>query len=484
MSGKRQKNQPEQLGLALNPERRSEAPKAGGQGTEPLTAKRAHESPADTERLMEEVCERQNCQRALKRVKANKGSPGIDGMTVKELPGYLKQHWPAIREQLLSGTYRPDPVKRVEIDKPDGGVRKLGVPTVLDRFIQQAVLQVLQRRWDRTFCDHSYGFRPGRSAHQAVARAQQYVCEGFRWVVDLDLEKFFDRVCHDKLMARVAQRISDRRLLKLIRAFLTAGVMESGLVSAVDEGAPQGGPLSPLLSNLVLDELDRELERRGHRFVRYADDSNVYVRSERAGQRVMASLTAFITQRLKLKVNDEKSAVARPVDRKFLGFSFTNHTQSKRRIAPKAIVRFKERVRELTSRTRGVSLARMVEELSTYLRGWRSYFGFCQTPSVLHELDRWLRRRLRAALWKQWKHGRGRFTELRKRGVSLQLAAKTAGSAHGPWHLANSPALAIALPNAFFDSLGLPRLVVTEQLNPPNRRMRTRMSGGVAGARG
>ena len=485
MSVKRQKNQPEQLGLALNPERRSEAPKAGGQGTEPRTAKRAHESPADTERLMEEVCERENCQQALKRVKANKGGPGVDGMTVRELPDLLKQRWLAIREQLLSGTYQPQPVKRVEIDKPDGGgVRKLGVPTVLDRFIQQAVLQVLQRRWDRTFSDHSYGFRPGRSAHQAVARAQQYVSEGYCWVVDLDLEKFFDRVCHDKLMARIAQRINDRRMLKLIRAFLTAGVMENGLVSAVDEGTPQGGPLSPLLSNLVLDELDRELERRGHRFVRYADDSNVYVRSERAGQRVMASLQAFITRRLKLTVNGEKSAVARPADRKFLGFSFTNHTQPKRRIAPKAIVRFKERVRDLTSRTRGVSLARMVEELSTYLRGWRSYFGFCQTPSVLRDLDQWLRRRLRSALWKQWKRGRKRFAELRQRGVGVQLAAKTAGSAHGPWHLANSRALAVALPNAYFDSLGLPRLVASEQLNPPNRRMRTRMSGGVAGARG
>jgi RNA-directed DNA polymerase len=485
MSGKRQKNPPEQLGLALLAEARSEAPSGAEQGTETLTAKRVHESHSHTERLMEEVCERENCQQALRRVKANKGGPGVDGMTVHELPDYLKQHWPAIREQLLSGTYHPQPVKRVEIDKPDGGgVRKLGVPTVLDRFLQQAVLQVLQRRWDRTFSDHSYGFRPGRSAHQAVARAQQYVAEGYRVVVDLDLEKFFDRVCHDKLMARIAQRISDQRMLKLFRAFLTAGVMENGLVSAVDEGTPQGGPLSPLLSNLVLDELDRELERRGHRFVRYADDSNVYVGSERAGQRVMASLTAFITQRLKLKVNGEKSAVARPVDRKFLGFSFTSEQQPRRRIAPKAIVRFKGRVRELTSRTRGVSLARMVEELATYLRGWRSYFGFCQTPTVLRDLDQWLRRRLRSVLWKQWRRGRTRFAELRKRGVGLQLAAKTAGSAHGPWRLANSPALANALPNAYFDSLGLPRLVAAEQLNPPNRRMRTRMSGGVAGARG
>jgi RNA-directed DNA polymerase len=485
MSDKRQNNQPEQLGLAFPTESRSEAPRAGGQGTETLTAKRTRESPADTEGLMEEVCERENCQQALRRVKTNKGSPGVDGMTVHEMPEYLKQHWPAIREQLLSGTYQPQPVKRVEIDKPDGGgVRKLGVPTVLDRFIQQAVLQVLQKRWDRTFSDHSYGFRPGRSAHQAVARAQQYVTEGFRWVIDLDLEKFFDRVCHDKLMARIAARVSDKRMLKLIRAFLTAGVMENGLVSAVDEGTPQGGPLSPLLSNLVLDEFDQELERRGHRFVRYADDSNVYVRSERAGQRVMSSITRFITQRLKLKVNHEKSAIARPAERKFLGFSFTNDLQPRRRIAPKALQRFKMRVRELTSRTRGVSLATMVEELSAYLRGWHSYFGFCQTPTVLRGLDKWLRRRLRSVQWKQWRRGSRRFAELRKRDIGHQLAAKTAGSAQGPWRLAASPALSFALPTAYFQSLGLATLGPAERLNPPNRRMRTRMSGGVAGARG
>ncbi len=334
MDDKRQNNQ---LVLAFMEEYRGEAPKGLPEGTESSAGKRGTESPAIAEQLMEEVCERENCKRALKRVKANQGSPGVDSMTVHDLPGYLKQHWPAIREQLLSGTYKPQPVKRVEIPKrrfhsstePDGGARRLGIPTVLDRFIQQAVMQVLQGRWDRTFSPHSYGFRPGRSAHQAVEQAQQYIAEGYRWVVDLDLEKFFDRVNHDKLMARIAKRVGDQRMLKLIRAFLKAGVMENGLVGPVDEGTPQGGPLSPLLSNIVLDEFDRELERRGLRFARYADDSNIYVRSRRAGERVMASLTRFITTKLKLKVNEQKSAVARPWERKFLGFSFTRDRKPK-----------------------------------------------------------------------------------------------------------------------------------------------------------
>ncbi len=423
-------------------------------------AKRGTESPANTERLMEEVCEYENCTQAWKRVKANKGSPGVDGMTVQQLPDYLKQQWPEIREQLLSGTYQPQPVQRVEIEKPEGGMRKLGIPTVGDRFIQQAVLQVLQKRWDPTFSDHSYGFRPKRSARQAVQQAQQYIAEGYRWVVDLDLEKFFDRVNHDRLLAAVAERVSDKRMLKLIRAFLEAGILEDGLVSAVDEGTPQGGPLSPLLSNLVLDELDRELQQRGHRFARYADDCNIYVRSQRAGQRVMESVSEFITHRLKLKVNEQKSAVARPWERKFLGFSFTVEREPRRRIAPKAIVRFKGRIRELTKRVRGVSLAKMVENTSVYLRGWLGYFGTCQTPSVLKDLESWLRRRLRAVAWKQWKRGRTRFAELCQRGVNKELAAQTAGSSHGPWRIAQSPALNIAFPNAYFVSLGLPPMVV------------------------
>jgi RNA-directed DNA polymerase len=459
MSDKRQNNQ---LELAFTGESRSEAPRVSAEGTEPLTAKRGTESPAISEQLMEEVCERENCKRALARVKANKGSAGVDGMTVQQLPEHLKQHWPVIREQLLSGTYKPQPVKRVEIPKPDGGIRKLGIPTVLDRFIQQAVMQVLQRRWDRTFSEHSYGFRPGRSAHQAVEQAQKYIAEGYRWVVDLDLEKFFDRVNHDRLMAKIAERVGDKRMLKLIRTFLTAGVLEDGLVNPVDEGTPQGGPLSPLLSNIVLDEFDRELEQRGLRFARYADDSNIYVRSKRAGERVMESVTRFIATKLKLRVNRQKSMVGRPWERKFLGFSFTNAGIPKRRIAPKAVDRFKGRVRELTSRTRGVSVERMAEELTRYLRGWLGYFGKCQTPSVLQSLEEWTRRRLRSAIWKQWKRGRVRFAELRKRGLGKDLAAQSAGSAHGPWRMANSPALGIALPNAYFDSLGIPRLTVRE----------------------
>ena len=459
MNLKDDKQQNIQLELDFSSALTGEAREAGREETEASGARNGTENPASTNRLMEEVCERENLKEALRRVKANKGSAGVDGITVGGISDYLKQHWPAIRQQLLNGTYEPKPVKRVEIPKPDGGVRKLGIPTVLDRFIQQAVMQVLQRQWDRTFSDHSYGFRPGRSAHQAVAQAQQHIAEGHGWCVDLDLEKFFDRVSHDKLMGQIAKRIEDQRLLKLIRAFLNAGVMESGLVSPSVEGTPQGGPLSPLLSNLVLDELDRELERRGHRFVRYADDCNIYVRSERAGQRVMASITRFITQRLKLKVNEAKSAVARPQERKFLGFSFTTGPKVQRVIASQALDRFKRRIREITRRAKGVSREATMEALAPYIRGWRSYFGFCETPAVLLNLTRWVRLRLRAALWRQWKTPRRRRAALLALRVPPRLARNTAGSGHGPWYLARSQALARGLSNAYFRSLGLPSLI-------------------------
>ena len=460
MSGMRQKIQHEQLLLAFASEDRGATPDVDRKGTEPLTAKRTPESPAEEERLMEEVCDRSNLEIAWRRVRENKGSPGIDGLTIEDTVGYLREHWPTIRAQLLGGAYQPQPVKRVEIPKSGGGVRKLGVPCVVDRLIQQALLQVLQKRWDPTFSKHSYGFRPGRSAHLAVAQAQAYIAEGYDYVVDLDLEKFFDRVNHDKLMARVAERVADKRVLKLIRAFLSAGVMEHGLVRSIDEGTPQGGPLSPLLSNLVLDELDKELERRGHRFCRYADDCNIYVRSHRAGERVMASVRRFLTMKLRLKVNESKSAVARPEERKFLGFTISNDG-SERRIAAKALDRFKTRVRELTCRTRGVSVDQLIEPLARYLIGWRGYFGFCQTPRVLSNLDARIRRKLRMYIWRQWQNGPNRFKELRRRGVPKFNAAVAAGSPTGFWRMSSHPAVQQALRNHYFDSIGLPRVATS-----------------------
>ena len=421
------KRQNNQLQLAFGEGMTSEARSPSSEGTEASVAKCSAESLAPDEQWMERICQRENLWQALKRVKRNGGSPGIDGMTVDDLTDYLKQHWLEIREQLLSETYQPQPVRRVEIPKPDGGVRKLGIPTVLDRMIQQAVMQVLQGSWDNTFSESSYGFRPGRSAHQAVARAQQHIAAGYRWVVDLDLEKFFDRVNHDRLMGQIARRVHDKRLLRLIRSWLKAGVLENGLVGPTDEGTPQGGPLSPLLSNLVLDQLDRELERRGHRFARYADDCNIYVRSRRAGQRLMGGLTRLLEGKLKLKVNREKSAVARPWERKFLGFSFTNGRQPKRRIAPKAKSRFEARVRILTRRTRGISIETMVRKLGRYLQGWQGYFGFCQTPTVLDRFNKWIRRRIRSAACKQWRTGKTRYARLRELGLSHDLAARTAG---------------------------------------------------------
>jgi RNA-directed DNA polymerase len=454
VSTRRQKNQ---LELAFGEGVTGEARSAAPEGTEADTAAPRLESPAVLGPLMEAIVERDNLRRALAQVRRNRGAPGVDGMTVDALPLYLKDHWPSIRSQLLDGTYRPQPVLRVEIPKVGGGVRALGIPTVLDRFIQQAVLQVLQAVWDPTFSDASYGFRPGRSAHQAVARAQEHIADGYGWVVDLDLEKFFDRMNHDILMGLVAKRVADRRILKLIRGFLAAGVTADGLVGPTDEGTPQGGPLSPLLSNLMLDVLDKELTRRGHCFVRYADDCNIYVRSRRAGERVMTSVTSFVTKRLQLRVNTAKSAVDRPSRRKFLGFSFTaGKAPPRRRIAPQALIRFKTRVRELTRRTKGASLEQTIENLRIYLTGWVGYFGFCQTPSVLRELHQWLRRRLRAFAWKQWRNGWNRFRQMARRGVPRRLAAQTAGSVHGPWRIAASPALNIALSNADLAALGLP----------------------------
>jgi RNA-directed DNA polymerase len=420
------------------------------------------QSPMFGEHVMEEVCERRNLQRALKRVIQNKGSAGIDGMTVKDLAGYLKENWLRMKEELLTGGYSPKPVKRVEIPKPGSAEkRKLGIPCVVDRFIQQALLQVLQARWDEAFSDHSYGFRPGRSAHQAIAKAQSYIREGYPYVVDIDLEKFFDRVCHDRLMSRLATEIEDKRVLKLIRSYLQAGILEDGLVHIPMEGTPQGGPLSPFLSNVVLDELDKELESRGHRFVRYADDGNIYVKSQRAGERVMEGISRFITKRLKLKVNTAKSAVGKPQDRSFLGFTFTGGKEpNRRKITEKSLKRFKARVRQITRRNKGISVPDMIQRLAVYLKGWIGYFGYCEARSLLLKLDSWIRHRLRCVQWKQWKVYACRKAELIKRGVPEELSCKTAFSSKGPWGISNTPGVRIALNNANFVSLGLPCLAV------------------------
>ena len=424
-------------------------------------AKRRTERPMFDEDLMETICARDNLRAALKRVRQNQGSPGVDGMSVEELPGYLKEHWLAIKELLLKGEYAPRAVKRVEIPKPGKGSekRKLGIPCVVDRFIQQAVLQVLQPRWDPSFSESSFGFRPGRSAHRAIAVAQSYMEVGYGVVVDIDLAQFFDRVNHDRLMSRLAPRMADKRVLKLVRAYLKAGIMEGGLVSVPMEGTPQGGPLSPFLSNVVLDELDKELESRGHRFVRYGDDCNIYVKTPRAGERVMSGVRRFITKRLKLKVNEAKSAVDIPQHRKFLGFTFTGgRSPNRRKIAPESLKRFRAHVRRLTRRNWGIRLAERVRRLAIYLRGWRGYFGYCETPSVLRDLDSWIRRRLRCVQWKHWKVYQRRKAELIRLGVDAGLAHTTAWSPKGPWRLSHTPGVRIALNIRYFDAMGLPRL--------------------------
>ena len=405
---------------------------------------------------MDLVLGRDNLKTALQKVIRNGGSPGVDGMKVMELTEYLKREWPKFRRQLEEGDYIPRPVRRVSIPKPNGGIRHLGIPTVLDRFIQQALLQVLQKQWDDHFSESSYGFRPRRNAHQAIKQSQRYIKRGYRWVVDIDLEKFFDRVNHDKLMNEVRRKVSDRRIEQLIRRYLKACIQDQDKIFEPDQGTPQGGPLSPLLANLLLDQLDRELEKRGHRFVRYADDCNIYVKSRRAGIRVLKSISHYLVRHLKLQVNAAKSAVGRPWERSFLGFSFSRRLNII--LSTKSLKRFKHRVREITYRTRGRRIEAIIFEVRRFMLGWYGYFRIIEVRSILKELDSWIKRRLRCYLWKQW--GRRGYKELRRRGVSRDLAWNTCKSAHGPWRLSRSPGLAFALPARYFASLGLPMLNV------------------------
>lgn len=443
----------------LRDESRVEDSTAALEGNNGSATKQMSERPNFKLELMEEVLSRSNLELALKRVQDNKGSAGIDGMSVNELPKYLKENWETIKTQLLAGRYNPKPVKRVEIPKPDGGVRQLGIPTVLDRFIQQALCQTLQREYDNTFSDSSFGFRPKRSAHQAILKAQEYQKDGYHYVVDMDLEKFFDRVNHDKLMGKIRKDIQDVRVLKLIRKFLNAGVMDNGVVRSSEEGTPQGGPLSPLLSNIVLDDLDRELEKRGHRFVRYADDCNIYVKTPRAGERVMKSVKEFIEKKLKLKVNEKKSKVDKPTERKFLGFSFLNTKMGvKRKLAPESLTRFKDKIRAITNPRRRIKFIDLLEELKLYLRGWKNYFDLIEVRSILDDLDGWIRHRLRSFIWQQWPKMRTRYRMLIKFGLGHDLALKTAASGKGAWRIGGSLPLQIAFPNKYFDKFGLPRL--------------------------
>ena len=403
--------------------------------------------------LLEAVVDRDNLRAALARVRSNRGAPGADGLTVAQLPGWLVENWPRVREELLSGTYRPRPVRRVEIPKPSGGVRELGIPSVVDRFIQQALLQVLQPIYDPTFSDHSYGFRPGRSAHDAVRAAREYVAEGREWVVDLDLEKFFDRVNHDRLMARLAKDLSDKRLLKLVRGYLESGVLENGVVVRRTEGTPQGSPLSPLLANIVLDELDRELERRGLGFCRYADDCNIFVSSERAAERVMASVSRYVERKLRLRVNREKSAVGLSSQRRFLGFRVVrDETGATVEVAPSSWRRFRSRIRGLTKRYRGIDGETMLSEVRRYLDGWFGYFRLADRPGYWNATDGWIRRRLRCYAWVVWKHPRGRYRRLRQLGVSERAAG--VAWLKSPWRAAATPAMHTALNNTRLRSWG------------------------------
>ena len=412
---------------------------------------------------MSQVVERGNMQRAYSQVMRNRGAPGIDGMRCEDLKDWLKANWPRVKAALLDGTYLPQAVRRVDIPKPQGGVRTLGVPTVVDRLIQQALNQAMQPIFEPTFSDASYGFRPGRSAQQAVRKATEYIRAGKRWVVDMDLEKFFDRVNHDVLMARVARQVQDKQVLRLIRRFLEAGMMADGMETERQQGTPQGGPLSPLLSNILLTDLDRELERRKLEFCRYADDCNIYVGSERAGQRIMAGVSSFLVKRLKLTVNEAKSAVARPWERKFLGYSVTAQRASKIRVAKQSIARLKARIRELCRQGRGRSLPRIIETLNPVLRGWMNYFSLTQSRRPIEELDTWVRRRMRCIVWRQWKRPKTRESKLRAQGLDAQRAWKSSVNGRGPWWNAGAKHMIAALPPKYFTQLGLVSLVVTHQ---------------------
>lgn len=440
---------------ATRPEAGGQKPSGAGMGAPNITAARdtpCHEAAS----LMRAVVERSNMQRAYERVVENKGAAGVDNMSVADLKDYLKAHWSGIKERLLHGTYQPQPVLRVEIPKADGGgMRMLGIPTVVDRLVQQAIHQVLNPIFEEQFSESSYGFRPGRSTHQAVLAAKQFMAEGNRWVVDMDLEKFFDRVNHDILMARVARTVKDKLLLGLIRRYLQAGMMSGGIVSARTEGTPQGGPLSPLLSNILLADLDRELEKRGHRFCRYADDCNVYVKSERAGARVLDSMTRFLAVRLKLKVNADKSAVDRPWRRKFLGYSVTFHKMPRLKVAPQSVQRFKGKLRDLFRRGRGRNLQSLISEMTPVLRGWTNYYRLADVKNVFEELDGWIRRKLRVIIWRQWKHPSTREKAMKKRGLPPKQAWKSAWNGRGPWWNAGAPHMNLAFPKSFFDAMGL-----------------------------
>jgi RNA-directed DNA polymerase len=442
-----------------------------GAGQKPSTDHRGAElgtatfgrTKSEDHRLMEQVVERSNLRLAYQRVVENKGAAGVDGLSVPEFKDWLKMHWPSVKQALLEDRYLPRAVRRVDIPKPSGGMRTLGVPTVVDRLIQQALHQVLRPLFEPTFSDASFGFRPGRGAHQAVRKAQGYIREGRRWVVDIDLEKFFDRVNHDVLMARVARQVSDARVLRLIRRFLEAGMMSEGLVEPRTQGTPQGGPLSPLLSNILLNDLDQELQRRQLAFCRYADDCNIYVRSRIAGQRVMSGVGRFLEGALKLRINAQKSAVARPWERKFLGFSVTAHRESRLRIAPASVQGLMQKVRHLMRTGRGRSLARTIKDLNPLLRGWINYFRLTESKGVLEELDSWMRRRLRCLLWRQWKRPLTRARKLRALGLDAERARLSAGNGRGAWWNAGASHLNLALPAKYFTSKGLVSLMDTHR---------------------